>query len=152
MLRKLCISFLTVFFVLCFVVISSVSNATDYTFRGDSGTQSFGVCPGQSSVTFSPNKTGSWWFKAYHTFLFAPPTCSTPNCNCVGVFTYWKDTSNPNDYWHYWPGGGAACYYFFGAPNGRTLLYSGKPSIAYKFELSNYDSWCVDVKINLEKR
>lgn len=141
MIKKLSVGFVTLF----------ASSATNYSFSGDSGTQSFAINPGQNEVIFSPNKTGGWWFKTWHIYKLGWPDDKTPTCNCIGVFTFWKDNNNPNDTWHYWPGGGDACLYFFNAPNGRTLLYSGKPSIAYKFVFSNYNDWGATVKISLAK-
>lgn len=137
-----------------FVVVAFLSviwvntlNASDvitcYAFRGNSGTQTFSMSPGMSEVTFTPNKTGSWYFKAWHTFLFQPKSY-------VAVFTFWKDYSNPNDTWHYWPGGGVACLYSF-IPS-KTLLKSGQPYIGYKFWFSNYNDFGLGIKINIEKQ
>lgn len=155
MLKKLRIGFLTAVAVMCFASVSWGYGATYYTFSGVSGTQSFMINPGQNEVTFSPNKAGSWWFKAWHTSLYGVSTENPPVgqhiVGCVHVFTLWKDNSNPKDTWHEWPGGGIACYYTCGFVGGRTLLYSGKSSIAYKFIFSNYDYFPVNMKISLEK-
>lgn len=152
MIQKLRIGFLTAFAVMCFVSVSWGYGTTFYTFKGVSGTQSFKINPGRNEVTFSPNKTGSWWFKAWHTSLIGVslenPPVGQRIVGCANVFTFWRDGSKP---WNEWPGGGIACYYLCGFDGGRTLLYSGKKSIAYKFVFFNYDYFSVDMKISLEK-
>lgn len=140
MLKKLCIGFLTVFTVMCFVSISWGYGTTYYSFNV-CGTKSFKINPGRNEITFSPNQAGSWWFKAYLTSIYA-------GVNYVAVFLHWKDTSNPNDYWHYWTGLDA--YYYFSLPPGRILLYGGTSSIAYKFVVSNYNNFPVDLSVNIE--
>lgn len=145
MSKKMAIGFAVVIF--CIVSMTSFSIGSDlitsYMFWGKSGTQSFVIHPGISEVIFEPWVTGCWWFKPWHFFSFAPKSY-------IAVFTYWRDVSNPNDQWHYWPGGGLVGYYYF-LPAYRTLLYNGKSSIAYKFLFRNDNDFAASVKINLEK-
>lgn len=132
----------------CFVItmfISAVFAGDDlitcYSFRSDSGIQSFAVYPNSTSeVMFQPWKTGTWRFEAYH---FNPFMCEYH----VNVFAYWRDASNPNDSWHYF-NGGAACFQKFLY---KFDCYSGKSSISYKFVLVNYSNYSMTTKISLTK-
>lgn len=140
----ICLAFMV---VMMFSSIVFAENLIDsYLFSGTSGTQTFTVWPKSTSeVIFEPWENGSWYFQAYHCFIFGP-------AESVSVFTYWRDVLNPSDPWHYFGGGGSACLWFF-APQGRSVLYSGSSSIAYKFELKNYhDSLPLNVKIKLTKK
>jgi hypothetical protein len=59
--------------------------------------------------------------------------CAKPS---TAVSTYWKDESNPNNPWNFFPGGGMVCY-----PTSvwSSNLYSGSSNISYKFVYAQYE-------------
>lgn len=143
-LKKILVAGIVVCFVMTMftsAVFAGNDSITCYSFRGDSGTQSFAVYQHSTSeVMFQPWKTGTWRFEAYH---FNSLMCN----QYVNVFAYWRDASNPNDSWHYF-NSGTACFNVF---QYKFDCYSGKSAISYKFVLVNYSDYPMTTKIKLTK-
>jgi hypothetical protein len=94
----------------------------------------FNINPGYNEFIVNSTAAGEWDFKTWHRFWADPWSCTNTPPDTV-VFTYWKDRSNPNDSWHYWPGGGLVCYR---TPTFTTRLRSGSRDIIYKLVYQQY--------------
>ncbi|MEA3272881.1 MAG: hypothetical protein U9P90_04425 [Patescibacteria group bacterium] len=100
-----------------------------------SSTFDLAVYPGDDNYLFMYSPTsGNWKFETWSSPISAGG-CFNPD---TVVYTYWIDTSDPNDDWHYWPGGGWVCWPTSGW---STNLYSGSSDIAYMFIYGQYGDY-----------
>lgn len=76
-------------------------------------------------------KAGTWSFKTWGSPIMG-------GCGDTAVFTSWKNESQSNNTWNYWPGGGQVCWptSFF-----TTKLYSGSKDIMYQFNYQQYGNY-----------
>lgn len=88
-------------------------------------------------IYYFPRQQGNRMFTAWHTNLVALD-------QAAGMDFYWKDTSNPNDYWHLWRH--AAVGYW---PKTSQNLYSGSNTIGYKFEFRQWTDYPLPIHIKI---
>ncbi|MBU4339138.1 hypothetical protein KKB43_06410 [Patescibacteria group bacterium] len=89
-------------------------------------------------VSYLPNAIGTRTFTAYHSWFSDP--------SAIGLVEfYWRNSSVPNDPWHYWD----TKQFRFLWPNAKTTLYSGSRYIEFKFVVVQYGNVPMAVTINI---
>ena len=110
------------------------------------------IVPGHNELIMSSPSSGDWTFKTwnYKLGMFScGGTGNPPKPPDIVVYTYWKDASNPNNPWNYWPGGGPVCWM---SSMFSTNLHSGSKNIIYKFAYEQYGSYATTVIAEFTKR
>lgn len=130
---------LMTFLAIAMSAVSTNAIATDY-WVSTGEEIGFGLSNGELvNVYYSPQEQGTREFTSWHSTIAAWN-------KVAGMSFYYRDTSIPNDPWHWWRN--AAVGYIW--PKVEQSLYSGSTTIEYKFSFRQVTTPVMFVHVEIE--